>query len=67
MKASDPPDFQLNGHEVLAAPSLRQPIRPENLDRWLGSTSPRMEEEENLRISLIAMSELRNINKEHTR
>lgn len=66
LKSTDPPDFQLNGHEVLAAPALRPSNKTDSLDVWCGS-STRMEDSENVRISLMALSELRNISKEHSR
>lgn len=67
LKNTDPPDFQLNGHEVLSAPSLRHSGRSDNLEGCCGISTSRIEDGEHLRISLIAMSELRNLSKEHSR
>lgn len=63
LKSTDPPDFPVNGTEVHPAPESR------NLDVVDGhcSSSSNSLEREHLRINLIAMSELRNLNKDLAR
>ncbi|KAJ8946936.1 hypothetical protein NQ314_008735 [Rhamnusium bicolor] len=68
LKSTEPPDFPLDGQEVIPAPDVKQAdIRPlDTLDGWCG-TSSQTEASESPRISLIAMSELRNIDKDVAR
>ncbi|XP_018572832.1 E3 ubiquitin-protein ligase HECW2 isoform X2 [Anoplophora glabripennis] len=67
LKSTEPPDFPPGDPETATVPETQEgDTRPIRLEGWCGTSSQEVDSE-TPRISLIAMSELRNIDKDLTR